>query len=83
MLDKDREKTPEERWSYDLRNTPSVKFQVIMLADNDPDSKALGMATIDRTFIDIGDVYKQFVGAVTPMDIPQSRAERPRPRFDP
>ena len=34
-----------------------------MLADNDPDSKALGMATVDRTFIDIGDVYKRFVGA--------------------
>jgi hypothetical protein len=63
MLDKDREKTVEERWSYELRNTPSVKFRVIMLADNDPDSKALGMATVDRTFIDMDDVYKRFVGA--------------------
>ena len=27
MLDRDREKTIEERWSYELRNTPSVKFQ--------------------------------------------------------
>lgn len=63
MLDKDREKTIEERWSYELRNTPSVKFRVIMLADNDPDSKELGMATVDRTFIDMDDVYKRFVGA--------------------
>ncbi|MDP4261504.1 MAG: hypothetical protein Q8941_03125 [Bacteroidota bacterium] len=63
MLDRDREKTTEERWSYELRNTPSVKFRVIMLADNDPDSKALGMATVDRTFIDLDDVYKRFVGA--------------------
>lgn len=63
MLDRDREKTKEERWSYELRSTPSVKFRVIMLADNDPDSKALGMATVDRTFIDLGDVYKRFVGA--------------------
>lgn len=63
MLDKDREKTVEERWSYELRNTPSVKFRVIMLADNDPDSKALGMATVDRTFIDLDDVYRRFVGA--------------------
>jgi hypothetical protein len=63
MLDKDREKTKEERWSYELRNTPSVKFRVIMLADNDPDSKDLGMAQVDRTFIDIEDVYKRYVGA--------------------
>lgn len=63
MLDKDREKTSEERWSYELRNTPSVKFRVIMLADNDPDSKDLGMAQVDRTFIDLDDVYRRFVGA--------------------
>ncbi|KAK6021639.1 phenazine biosynthesis protein, PhzF family [Ostertagia ostertagi] len=63
MLDKDRPKTPEERWSLELRNTPSVKFRVIMLADNDPESKDLGMATVDRTFIDIDDVYKRYVGA--------------------
>src|SRR5882757_3874145 len=63
MLDREREKTTEERWSYELRNTPSVKFRVIMLADNDPDSKELGMATVDRTFIDMDDVYKRFVGA--------------------
>lgn len=63
MLDKDREKTTEERWSYELRNTPSVKFRVIMLADNDPETKNLGMAMVDRTFIDIDEVYKYFVGA--------------------
>ena len=63
LLDKDREKTTEERWSYELRNTPSVKFRVIMLADNDPDSKDLGMAQIDRTFMDLDEVYKRFVGA--------------------
>ncbi|MES1220652.1 MAG: DUF3857 domain-containing protein, partial [Bacteroidota bacterium] len=63
LQDKDREKTTEERWSYELRNTPSVKFRVIMLADNDPESKDLGMAQVDRSFIDMDDVYKRFVGA--------------------
>ncbi|MBC7949733.1 MAG: DUF3857 domain-containing protein [Chitinophagaceae bacterium] len=63
MLDKDREKTTEERWSFELRNTPSVKFRVIMLADNDPESKELGMAMVDRTFIDIDDVYRRYAGA--------------------
>jgi hypothetical protein len=63
MMDKDREKTTEERWSYELRNTPSVKFRVIMLADNDPESKELGMAQVDRTLIDLDDVYKRYVGA--------------------
>lgn len=63
LQDKDREKTTEERWSYELRSTPSVKFRVIMLADNDPESKALGMATVDRTFIDIDDVYRTYIGA--------------------
>ncbi|MEO8406554.1 MAG: DUF3857 domain-containing protein, partial [Chitinophagaceae bacterium] len=41
MLDKDRDKSKDERWSYELRNTPTVKFRVIMLADNDPDSYPL------------------------------------------
>jgi hypothetical protein len=63
MMDKDRDKTTEERWSYELRNTPSVKFRVIMLADNDPESKELGMAQVDRTVIDLDDVYKRYVGA--------------------
>ncbi|HSU28979.1 MAG TPA: hypothetical protein VLJ68_11385 [Chitinophagaceae bacterium] len=63
LMDKDREKSIEERWNYDLRNTPSVKFRVIMLADNDPESKALGMASVDRSFLDFDDMYNQFVGA--------------------
>ncbi len=63
LQDKDREKTIEERWNYELRNTPSIKFRVIMLADNDPDSKSLGMAYVDRTFLDLGDMYKRFAGA--------------------
>lgn len=63
MMDKDREKTSEERWSYELRNTPTVKFRVIMLADNDPESKELGMAQVDRTLIDVESVYKYYVGA--------------------
>jgi len=63
LQDKDREKTIEERWNYELRNTPSIKFRVIMLADNDPDSKALGMAYVDRTFLDLGDMYRRFAGA--------------------
>ncbi len=63
LMDKDREKTTEEKWSYELRNTPSVKFRVIMLADNDPESKELGMAQVDRTMLDIEDVYKHYVGA--------------------
>ena len=63
LQDKDREKTIEERWNYELRNTPSIKFRVIMLADNDPDSKSLGMAYVDRSFLDLEDVYKRFAGA--------------------
>lgn len=70
FLDKNREKTVEERWSYELRNTPSVKFRVVLLADNDPDSKrSLGEAVIDRSSLSIDDVYKRYVGAalyVTP-----------------
>ena len=63
LQDKDREKTIEERWNYELRNTPSIKFRVIMLADNDPDSKSLGMAYVDRSFLDPEDMYKRFAGA--------------------
>jgi len=63
LQDKDREKTNEERWNYELRNTPSIKFRVIMLADNDPESKSLGMAYIDRSFLDLEDMYKRFAGA--------------------
>jgi len=69
VMDKDREKSGDERWNYELRNTPSVKFQVILLADNDPDSKGLGEATVDRAGLDPETVYKRFAGAamyVTP-----------------
>ena len=63
LQDKDREKTIEERWNYELRNTPSIKFRVIMLADNDPESKSLGMAYVDRSFLDLEDMYKRYAGA--------------------
>lgn len=63
FLDKDREKSIEERWSLEYRNTPTVKFRVVLLADNDADSKGLGQATIDRSGLNIEDVYKRYVGA--------------------
>ncbi|HEX2536023.1 MAG TPA: DUF3857 domain-containing protein, partial [Chitinophagaceae bacterium] len=69
FLDKDREKTVEERWSYELRNTPSVKFRVVLLSDNDTESRGLGEAVVDRSGLNIEDVYKRYVGAglyVTP-----------------
>jgi hypothetical protein len=69
FLDKDREKTPDVRWNYELRTTPSVKFRVILLADNDPSSKSLGEATVDRAGLNPDDVYKRYAGAaayVTP-----------------
>ncbi len=69
LMDKDREKTNEARWNYELRTTPSVKFRVILLADNDPSSKGLGEATVDRAGLDPGQVYKRYAGAaayVTP-----------------
>jgi hypothetical protein len=62
FMDKDREKTIEERWSFELRNTPSVKFRVILLSDNDSESKGLGEATVDRSGLAIDDVYKRYVG---------------------
>lgn len=63
FLDKDREKSNEERWSLDYRNTPTVKFRVVLLADNDEDSKGLGQATVDRSGLDIEKVYKGYAGA--------------------
>ena len=63
LQDKDREKSNEERWNYELRNTPSIKFRVIMLSDNDPESKSMGMAYVDRSFLDLEDMYKRFAGA--------------------
>ena len=52
FMDKNREKSSEERWSYEFRSTPTVKFRVVLLADNDPESKGLGEATVDRAGID-------------------------------
>lgn len=60
FLDKDREKMNEERWNLEYRNTPTVKFRVILLTDNDEDSKGLGQATIDRSGLAIEDVYKRY-----------------------
>ncbi|MEP7164310.1 MAG: DUF3857 domain-containing protein [Ferruginibacter sp.] len=62
FLDKDREKSSDERWSYELRNTPSVKFRVVFL-DYEPGDRSLGEATVDRSGLDIEQVYKRYVGA--------------------
>ena len=62
FLDKDREKTADVRWNYELRTTPSVKFRVILLADNDPSSKSLGEATVDRAGLNPDDVDKRYAG---------------------
>jgi hypothetical protein len=67
FLDKDREKSGDERWNYELRSTPSVKFQVILLADNDPESKGLGEATVDRAGLDPEIVYKRYAAAAAHM----------------
>jgi Domain of Unknown Function with PDB structure (DUF3857) len=67
FLDKDREKSTEERWSLDYRNTPTVKFRVVLLADNDQDSKGLGQATVDRSGLDIDQVYRRYAGAAAYM----------------
>lgn len=62
FLDKDREKSSDERWSYELRNTPSVKFRVVFL-DYEPGDRSLGEATVDRSGLDYENVYKRYVGA--------------------
>lgn len=67
FLDKDREKMSEERWSLQYRNTPTVKFRVVLLSDNDEDSKGLGQATIDRSGLNIEDVYKRYGGVASYM----------------
>lgn len=69
FMDKNREKSSEERWNFEFRNTPTVKFRVVLLADNDPDSKGLGEATVDRAGLDPQTVYRSYAGAamyVTP-----------------
>ena len=63
FLDKEREKSNEERWSFEYRNTPSVKFRVVLLADNDDESKGLGQATVDRSGLDVAQVYRNYAGA--------------------
>lgn len=60
FMDKDREKINEERWSLEYRNTPTVKFRVVLLADNDEESKGLGQATIDRSALNMDQVYARF-----------------------
>jgi hypothetical protein len=62
FLDKDREKSDDERWSYELRSTPSVKFRVVFL-DYDPGDRTLGEATVDRSGIDIESMYRSYAGA--------------------
>lgn len=62
FMDKDREKSVDERWSLDYRNSPTVKFRVVLLADNDEDSKGLGQATVDRSGLDIEQVYRRYAG---------------------
>jgi hypothetical protein len=62
FLDKDREKSDDERWSYELRNTPSVKFRVVFL-DFDAEDRTLGEATVDRSGLDYEKVYKSYAGA--------------------
>ena len=69
FMDKDREKSSDERWNFEFRNTPTVKFRVVLLADNDPESKGLGEATVDRAGLDPQTVYRSYAGAamyVTP-----------------
>lgn len=69
FMDKDRDKSSDERWNYEFRNTPTVKFRVVLLSDNDPDSKGLGEAVVDRAGLDPQVVYRYFGGAamyVTP-----------------
>jgi len=63
FMDRDREKSTDLRWNYELRTAPSVKFRVIFLADNDPSSKALGEAIVDRAGLDPEQVYKQYARA--------------------
>ena len=62
FLDKDREKSADERWSFPLRSTPSVKFRVVFL-DYEPGDRSLGEATVDRSGLDIESVYRSYVGA--------------------
>jgi hypothetical protein len=64
FLDKDREKSLDERWSYELRSTPSVKFRVVFL-DYEPGDRSLGEATVDRSGLDYEQVYRRYAGVAT------------------
>lgn len=69
FTDKDREKTVEERWGLTYRNDPTVKFSVVMISDNDGESKTGGEAVVDRSGLDVDRIYRRYVGAgayVTP-----------------
>lgn len=69
FMDRNREKSNDERWNFEFRNTPTVKFRVVLLADNDPESKGLGEATVDRAGLDPQNVYRYYAGVamyVTP-----------------
>ncbi|HEX7846113.1 MAG TPA: DUF3857 domain-containing protein, partial [Chitinophagaceae bacterium] len=63
FMDNNRDKSSEDRWNFEFRNTPTVKFRVVLLADNDPSSKTLGEATVDRAGIDPVAMYRYFGGA--------------------
>ncbi len=64
FLDKDREKSVDERWGIELRSMPSVKFRVVFL-DFDPGDRTLGEATVDRSGLDIEQVYRGYAGAAS------------------
>jgi hypothetical protein len=69
FTDKDREKAVDERWSLPYRNSPTVKFSVVMYSDNDGESKNGGEAIVDRSSLDVEKIYRRYVGAgahVTP-----------------
>lgn len=63
FTDKDREKSVDERWSLSYRSTPTVKFSVVLYSDNDSESKYLGEAIVDRSGLDVEQIYKRYVGA--------------------
>lgn len=61
LVDKDREKSSEERWHFPYRNLPTIKFKVFMLADTEGNGmKTLGSATVDRSRVDINRLYAMY-----------------------
>ncbi|HYO21058.1 MAG TPA: hypothetical protein VER36_01550, partial [Flavisolibacter sp.] len=63
FTDKDREKSKDERWSLSYRNSPTVKFSVVLYSDNDSESKNLGEAIVDRSGLDVEQIYRRYIGA--------------------